>query len=414
MKNNKLYLLLNRYQAEIAVVLTLGMVYGFLWGRAILSMSMLLFSINAMWKTPPRLWIKNKWWLWGLSWTMIYLISYFWSSDIPYWAERVQVKIPFLFFPLAFACLAPFSEKLLRYLCIGIILLVAGGCIYSLSFYFFDTEKILNGYRFSLVMPTPAYKDHIRFSIFVSWSIIWCFFLFRKMNTVPQKIIVLAAILFFSAYVHILAVRSGILVLYSFAILYIFYLLLKKRWQYAGVLLLSFASSVFIAYQKVPSFQHKCMYVKYTFEEYQKGNKSANFSDLGRLISYELAAKILYEHPLIGVGAGDIRTEMKKKYEQFSPKTKPEQRIVPHNQIIVVTLAGGVLSLGFFLIWLFYPLTQIKRTRSGFYVFAVWVALLTTMLVEPMLELQFGVFVYLFCFLWTQKASEVATTPSIN
>jgi O-antigen ligase len=409
-KNNRLYLFFSRYQAEIAVITTLGMVYGFLCGRAILSLSMFLFGINAIWKTPLSVFFKQKWWLWGLAWTAMYLLSYFWSTDLPYWEERVQVKIPFLFIPLAFSCLPNIPLKLLRKMSIGIAILLVGGCVYSLSYFVIDTQKILDGYSVSKVIPTPAYGDHIRFSIFVAWFVIWSFFIFRKMISSFEKAITLITIFIFIAYLHILAARSGLLVLYTFAFLYLIYLFLKKRFVLSISILVSICIGVVAAYQIFPTLRSKVGYVKYSYSEYKNGNINANYSDIGRIISYNLASKIIKEHPIIGVGAGDVRLEMKNKYEQFSPNTKPEQRIVPHNQILEVTMVGGITTLTLFLIWLFYPLTQIKRNRSGFYVFAIWFCLFVSMLVEPMLEVQFGVFVYLFCFLWMQKAAESEST----
>lgn len=407
MKNNRCSLFIRQYQIEIALWTTLAMVLGFLCGRAILSVAMFLFSINAFWNQSVRNWFQKKWWLLGLSWTLIYVISFYWSSDIPYWHERVMVKLPFLTFTLGFACLPAFKQKHIKFIYFGIGAMLIAACCYSLSFLMGDPKKVLDGYYFAKVLPTPAYKDHIRFSVFVAWFVIWSFFMYRKMNEGIQKAISIALILFMILFLHILAVRSGLLVLYTFVLCYFFYLLLNKRFVWALSLFAGFCLSCIILYQSVPSLRAKIGYVRYTYAEYKKGNINADFSDMGRLISYDLAFKIIKEHPLIGVGAGDVRAAMKEKYEQFSPKTKPEQRIVPHNQILEVTLAGGLLTLIPFLIWLCYPLKQLTQSRAGFYVFSVWLGLFVSMMVEPMLEVQFGVFVYLFCLLWTLKTADL-------
>lgn len=367
---------------------------------------MLLFFINALWNVHPSEWMKQKWWLWGLSWVGMYAISYFWSSDLPYWEERAQVKLPFLMLPLAIGCLPTFSIKQWRIITFGISALLIGGCIYSLSFFFADRQNILDAYFKSKVFPTPAYKDHIRYSIFVAWAIIWNCYMYRKLDAPFSKAILILATIFFTLYLHILAVRSGLLVLYSFSFLYLIYVFLKKRLLLGIGILAALISGVVLAYQNIPSFKNKIGYMQYSYIVYKEGNKSADFSDIGRLISYDLAGKIIKEHPLLGVGAGDIREEMKKKYEQYSPATLPEQRIVPHNQIMEVTMAGGIVTLILFLVWLFYPLKGIKKNRPGFYRFATWFALFMSMMVEPMLEVQFGVFVYLFCLLCIQKATE--------
>lgn len=340
-----------------------------------------------------------------MGWIGFYALSYFWSADIPYWTERIQVKFPFVLFPLAFCFLRPFSSRHIQILSFGLMALAAGGCLYTLSFFFADPEKSISGYFYSQVLPTPAYKDHIRFSIFIAWIVIWSCFAFRKMDSSIQKTITATAIIFFVLFLHLLAVRSGLLVLYTFISLYIVYLFLRGKARTAGVILLGGVVSVSVAYTYIPSFRSKIQYAVYSLNEYENGNHSADFSDIGRLISYDLAFRIIKEHPVFGVGAGDIREEMKRKYELYSPATRPEQRIVPHNQLMEVTLAGGIVTLAAFLCWLFYPLKRLKKNRASFYIMATWLALFVAMMVEAMLEVQFGVFVYLFAMLWMQMAA---------
>lgn len=387
------------------------MIYGFLAGRAILSLSMFLFFLNSIWKTKPALWAKQKWWLLGLSWLGLYAISFFWSTDLPYWQERVQVKLPFLIFPVAMGCLPILKDKHFRWLTLGLVSLAVSACIYSLSFYFNDTENVLNGYFYSKVLRTPAYKDHIRFSIFIAWVVIWSCFMLPKISKPVFKALLMIAVLFLALYLHILAVRSGLLMLYSFAFVYIVFLFLQRKFLLSSLLIVGCSLIVCILFQTTPSFRSKLYYGVYSINEYRTGNVTADFSDIGRIISYQLASKIIQENPVLGVGAGDIRSEMKEKYEQYSPNTKPEQRIVPHNQLMEVTLAGGVITLAVFLAWLFYPIRKIKKNRSGLFVFATWFGLLLCLMVEAMLEVQFGVSIYLFCLLWIQKAAEANTNP---
>lgn len=383
------------------------MVYGFLAGRAILSLAMFLFFLNAIWNVKANKVKEQKWWFLGLAWIGLYALSFFWSEDIPYWQERFQVKYAFVILPLAFGVLPGLNTKHIKVLTWGLSLLAIGGCLYSLSFYFKNTDELLKGYFYSKVLTTPAYKDHIRFSVFIAWTIIWICFVFDKINIQWQKIALILAIIFFALYLHILAVRSGLIVLYSFLMLYVLALFFRKKIVLASSIIGTFLLLLFVAYQNIPSFRLKIEYGLYSLNEYKKGNESAGYSDIGRLISYKMASKIIQENPIIGVGAGDLRAAMKEKYQQFSPDTKPEQMIVPHNQAMVVCLVGGVLTLGIYLVWLFYPIARLKRNRNSFYIFAVWFALFICLMVEPMLEVQLGVFVYLFAMHWMVKAAEI-------
>jgi len=386
------------------------MIGGFMTGRAILSLAMALFGLNALWGTHPGKWFSQRWWLLGLAWVGVYALSWFWSTDLSYWNERLQVKLPVLLLPLAFAFLPKFSVKdLIRFTNI-VALFIFLGCFYSFYFLWRDPQGIFNGYFTSKVMPTPAYRDHIRYSILVAWFIIWCCRVFPLAQQRAYKIFLIIAISFFILYLHILAVKSGLVVLYLFILLYAGRMLFTRKPLYAAGILLTLGLGIFIAFKKVPSFEYKANYLKYTYEEYQRKGMSGQFSDMGRIISYQVAMKVFAAHPWIGVGAGDILDEMSAAYHKYYPN---EQRpLVPHNQLIVVMLAGGILALLPFVAWLLYPLTEIPRGRAGYFTFICWATLLAAMGVEPMLEIQFGVFIYLFCLLWTWKCQELADDHS--
>lgn len=407
-KNNNLHQFLSKYQIPIAIGTSIAMVFGFLAGRAILSLAMFLFFLNAISQLKKVEWSKQKWWILGLSWLGMYALSYFWSTDIPYWQERIQVKFAMIIFPFAMVCLPRFKKKDWIWLSLGINILAIAGCIYSLHFFFLDYENILRDYFKSKVFITPAYKDHIRFSIFIAWVAIWDLYIYRFAVSKWLKYLFILSALFLAIYLHILAVRSGLLMLYSFIFLYIVHLLFFRKKILRGVLICSFSIiSIFIIFQTTPSFREKIYYGIYSLKEYKNGNETADYSDIGRLISYKLALLTIKENPIIGVGAGDVREAMKAKYEIYSPNTKPEQRIVPHNQILEVAMVGGLLTLIIFAIWTIYPLVHIRKTLSGFYLFATWFGLLLCLMVEAMLEVQFGVFVYLFAILWFIKAQEL-------
>lgn len=413
MQSNQTAYFLKQNKSNIAVLTALLMILGFLCGRAILSLGMFLFCVNALWDVAPKKWLHHTYWLWGLAWTGLYLISGLWSEDIPYWVERVQVKMPFLLLPLAFGFIRPMGEKQLRIFSYGLFLLMLGGCFWSMSFLVLDYQKVVESYSYSKVLPTPP-SDHIRYSIFVAWSVIWFVFMYRRLKLKPDKIIMVAGALFCTAYLHVLAVKSGLLILYSASFLYFIYLILKRRWVFGLSLALAASSLFFFSLKYVPPFKAKFYYVMFSVEQFREGRLRSDVSDLGRLLSYDLGWKIFKEHPFVGVGAGDVRMEMKKKYELYSPETPPEERIVPHNQFLEVGLVGGLLTLVPFSVWVFWPLRSIRRSRNGFYGLVAWLGLFLAMQVEAMLEGQYGVFVFLFCLLWTMKHTDMDAIPETS
>jgi hypothetical protein len=257
------------------------------------------------------------------------------------------------------------------------------------------------GYKFSHVLPTPVEGDHIRFSMFIALFIIWCISFWRQLGTRWLQWGIVAFIVIAIVYLHILAAKSGLLVLYVFAIASCLYLIYKRKTRIVGLsLVASFTVFAFLAVNFIPTLKDRIGYLRWTYMMYEQGKISGDYSDMGRAISYDVAYKVLKQNSLIGVGAGDILDEMKKGYDQWYPQVKDEQRLVPHNQFLTVGVAAGVPVMCLFALWVIYPLFNIKRGKRGFFFVVIWLGVLSSLFIEPMLEVQFGVYVFLFFLLW--------------
>ena len=162
----------------------LCIVVGMLGARFVASLATILFGLNALWDIHPKRWLNQKWWLFGLAWVVMYALSAFWSADIDEWFSHLQVKFPFLFLPLAFAFLPPFSPKQWRAFTWGLTGLICAGCLYSLSFFLRDSGDLIHGYKYSQILPTPFYNDHIAFSTTVALTIAWALYYLPFM---PQR-----------------------------------------------------------------------------------------------------------------------------------------------------------------------------------------------------------------------------------
>lgn len=376
------------------------MLVGFFLSRAVLSAATVAFGVNALLGVHPKQWLRNKWWLLGLAWVGIYIVSGIWSDNIPQWGERVSVKLPLLLLPLAFGVLPPFTQKQLRLFTIGGIILFLGSFGYSIYFLIIDTAYYIEQYSFSKVLPTLGGHDYIRYSLSISMFIIWCFYALQVLQGSAMKWLLRITIVLLSLYVHILAVKTGILVLYLFLFLLAVYITFKRR-PVAGIVMLGLVAIIpFAAYKYVPTFENKVDYFTYSWQVYRDGNYSSDYSDIGRLVSYDIALKQLPEHKWLGTGIGDMHDVMREGYKKCYPDVPEFQQLKPHNQFLIVALGCGIPALVVFLIWVFYPLRWVRKSRDGFYLFATWLVLWIPLMVEPTLELQFGVYVYLFFLLW--------------
>ena len=101
--------------------------------------------------------------------------------------------------------------------------------------------------------------------------------------------------------------------------------------------------------------------MSYDLEMYQKGNINEH-SDAMRLLSMQIGLQIWHEHPISGVGAGDLRDETYKIYAHRYPQISDYNRRLPHNQFIWVLATTGAVGLALFLVAFFFPLLS-----NGYY-----------------------------------------------
>jgi O-antigen ligase len=392
-------------RSNIALFSLLLMLAGFFISRSMLSLGIILFGLNGVIGVSPRNWFKEKWWLLGVLWVGLYAVSWFWSNDLSYWNTRFQVKLPILLLPLAFAFIPPFSYNHKRIFSVALCLALLAGVAYT-SFYLATSPDVyVEGYKYSHVLPTLIYNDHIVFSLTLCCGVTWCLFYYKYAKEKWFRLLLGISTVIFIIFLHILAVRSGLLSFYLFLILWIIYLLFNRRYRVKGLsLLFLFFVIGYAAVNYLPTLRNRIAHTNYTWSIFKEGQMSGDYSDMGRYMSFDIAVKLIRSHPEIGVGAGDILDSMKGGYDRWYPQVNEEQRLIPHNQFLTVAVAIGLPGLILFFCWVFYPLLQIKRSRAGFFFLAVWVVLLLPLLVEPLLEIQMGVFVYLFFLLWQRQA----------
>jgi len=248
-------------------------------------------------------------------------------------------------------------------------------------------------------LPTLPKKDHIRASLAIALFIIWCVYAWPFLVGKSVKWIVGISITVLIVYIHILAAKSGLVSFYIFLACYGIYLTIVKRKLVGIIVFVAIPVIIMLAMKFIPTFHERANYIGFSYIMFKRGDKSGNIGDIARLISYKLAFSIIREHPIAGVGTGDMKSEMDKRYAAQYPAIEEHGRLLPHNQFLTVALGCGIPAMLLFATWVFMPLTQLRRNRQSFFFFIVWLILFLQLMIEPVLEVQFGVFVYLFFLL---------------
>jgi len=338
----------------------------------------------------PQYWIISCFFL-------IVLAGGLYNEDWTYWLERLRIKVPFLLLPFAFFSLPAFRKKdylglyyflvlLLFFTCIGI------GFNYLMNFEVIN-ESILKGHA----VPVP--RNHIRYSLMMAIGIIAGAYLYIekfKLRYDWERAFIGFMTLFLFLFIHVLAVRSGLLVLYfSLLVIAIVYIFQSKKYIQGLMLIASIFLLPLIAYKTIPSFQAKVAYTVWDMKMFKEGTGN-NYSDSDRLFSLQLGLDIFKEHPLIGVGAGDLREEIKERTAAFGKD--PEKHKMPHNQILSILAASGIIGGILFLITFFFPLFYAKAFLNSLHL-SLHTIIFFSFMMENTLETSIGLGIYIFFLL---------------
>lgn len=396
------------------------MVCSLVFSPFLLSISMWLFVLAGLWQAAlddraeharGRFSITGMFYVYFTRWfrrpelfllSLLFLfpaLSGWWSEDTALWWVRTRVRIPFFVLPMAFANVPVLPRRSLQgviYLLFWVLFFTHAGVLINFAFHYDD---IIAGLGRGLPVPVP--RNHIRFSMMSASAVLlggwlWAdrFFGFHRF----ERPLFGVALVLLAVSVHILAVRSGLAVLYAGLLLTVCWLVFRMQTRVYGVVTLALLVMMpVIAWRAAPSFRKRVQYMMHDWTEYRRG-AGYLYSDAQRWISLEAGIAVWRKHPLLGAGMGDLPAETKRYLEARHPQYA-EQFKLPHNQFVYLLAATGLLGLlaqlsGMTASWF----TGFHRRLYPFWVMQV--VLWTSFLVEYTLETAVGAAFYLFFTLW--------------
>lgn len=333
------------------------------------------------------------------------ILSGLWSEDKITWWNSLSLKLP-----LVTMMLGLFSVNLSKQRWIQLtwiyILLVFMGCCWSLWQYAGNMAGMEAAYLKSKLLPTPAEDDHIRFSWMVVAAVllgIKCL-LFEKRSS--AKFVLVSLLVFFVIYLHVLASKTGLVSLYGGGFVYLLYaILVQKKWKTVLSTVVIIAAVAMICYAALPTLRNRIQYVVYDFSNYSAGNTMPGYTDAARWLSIKAGYRITTEHPLTGVGFGDLLTAVDQWYRQNHPRSLAYERFRPANEWLVYGAGSGWPGLLCFTAG-FCLLLYATTTKNVLSVMLSLVSV-TPFLIDDTLEGQYGVVILAFiAFFGQQKCTE--------
>jgi O-antigen ligase len=386
----------------------IAMLAGLFCSRVLLSISMMLFVTVAFFHKDIRSHLRQFFrspLLWSMSLLFILpLLSGLWSDDKKEWLDILQVKLPLLALPLAFAGPFTFSKQQWHSIAYFFIGLVAAGTLVSVSRYISNMDAVNQSYLKAKTMITPLGNDHVRFSWLVSITVLlsgWMIWKTRQQNRVVAIVLGLISS-WLIIYLHLLVARTGLFSLYIILFITGGWLIFKKIKPVLGmVFLLSLLLLPFVAWYLFPSFQNRVKYFMYDYRYAREVHYLQGGNDAVRVISLRSGWNVLSQHEWIGVGAGDIPVEIRKWDQQTYPGILEADILYPSNEWLIYGLIAGWPGVLIFTGILLVPFFSRKRNRLMWWLLNSTVA--GSFLFDIGLEVQFGVFIYAFIVLWWWK-----------
>lgn len=132
--------------------------------------------------------------------------------------------------------------------------------------------------------------------------------------------------------------------------------------------------------------------LKYAIDNQTDPNNS---TILQRIEYWKTADQIIMEHPVFGVGTGDVQDAFSQQYNTNQTKLAPSNQLRAHNMFLTVQLTFGICGT-FVLLFLIGHFLQFNRKTGSLLAFCIFGAIIASFLVEDTLETQTGVTLFSF------------------
>ena len=340
------------------------------------------------------------------------LLSSLYTSEWAVWQHEVFRSLTWLAVPLAFTLAVPLTGR--QRLAVG-VLFVLGTTVLGASTvvqYIFDATQANQAINAGQNVEAATRLFHIPFGVMLALAFFWGLGLRRSPAAGPAlRALLLLAAGVAAVVLHVLAYRTGLLVLYVGLLAYVGWLLSSRHVLLGLGLLAGLALAPWLAYHSLESLRQRVGSTVWDVQQYSLGQDMNDYSLARRLAAIETAGVVISQHWLLGVGPADTHAAMQAQYAWRDFGLRPANRVEVHNQYLEALMGGGILGLGLLLALLFWPLFRAGPRRNPAIVFFI-ITQATAMLVVDSLSLQIGlnllVFGYGFLIVAQERQEQLA------
>ena len=346
----------------------------------------------------------------------MYLIGMTYTANLDFGRTDLLLKLPFLLFPLLIFTTnsklwkPKMTQNLLFTFAAGNLLALFISLIHSairsegtFSIYYFHYGNASLFYH-------PSYA-----SMYYCFSFVIIFYvLINNQLSSWKKIIAWFMFLLFPMGIALLDSRTGLLAFAATIVMFAFYIVIFNRkkslrfFLYMSVLFCIFGAIYLLLPKEinrlfVSIYQMKVENIKVENINVENINVEELNEDvrLGKIDAraqiWISAVEVIKEHPVLGVGTGDVKDALMEKYIQYNFYKSQEYRFNAHNQFLQIMVTFGLAGFAIFLTFLASIFWMSWKKRSVL-LFAFGLIGLVNFWTESMFEKQIGVMFFAFFF----------------
>ena len=401
-----------RLSQYLLFVASLAAVIGLFASRALVALSPILGLVAALAQPKLRAGLRSCLRLQTvLNMVLLYLfwvVSVVYTSELDVWQHEVYRKAPLVMVPLIFALAVPLSvwqRYMVGLLYVGLATVLA---LATFSNYLLDPEEGNRLIGIGHNVPAVTGVFHIHFSIMLALAFFIALLLRRSpLSTLKVRVALIGCAVLLFLIMHVLAYRTGLLVLYGMILLdAVLLIVLKRRFVLGLIMLAAMIGLPLLAYYTLEPVQNRVRISLDDLNEYQAGRDINDYSMSKRLAAWQTAIIVASQHPLLGVAPADVDAAMIDQYSYKNFGLLPKNWVMTHNQYLEAVVGGGVVGLLLWLLVLFGPFLQ-PAQRQNPYVVHFLLMMSIANLVDSLLQMQIGfnlfVFFYGFLVVYTER-----------
>jgi len=365
--------------------------------------ALIVFAIfSGSWKGSLKLFRDDKvLWLF-VAFYLIHVLGIFYSQNMDYGFFDLQVKLSYLFIPLFLAAILIQTVNLKKIKWSFIMGNTLAGIICLAIAIFRYTNDGQASHFFYIDFSHFLHTTY--FSMYLNLSVIFLIDEWLK-KTDPssgKRIFVPVLALFLLIIIILLFARTALAV--CFFTIFLFLVLNRKRWLrdrqkivfllLAGLLIVSFQFTVLHFNNRFVQVENVMQHSGETLNENSLSADSLKSEEENststRLRLWKNALLLIEQHPIFGVGTGDIKDELNAEYTSTGYDYGAKGDFNPHNQYLHTTVMLGLFGLIVLLAFILIPLRISSYSRNWVY-FSFLLIVLLNSFTESILEVQKGV-----------------------